>query len=193
MNNKTKRVPDYLTAKNAEKFFAFFAVKLRPSPQNFVNYEETIILNPGTMKNILVGIDFHERTRHLINKSVELARAFGSQIWLLHVAAPEPDFIGYSVGPEYIRDFRAKELKDEHHLLTSYVDQLKKQKIEADGLLLQGETVEVVLEESAKLQIDLIIFGHHTHSFMYKLFFGSHSAEIVNKSDIPVMVVPFND
>jgi len=145
------------------------------------------------MKNILVGIDIHERTQYLIDKSVELAKAFGSKIWILHVAAPEPDFIGYSVGPEYIRDFRAKELKDEHRLLTTYVDQLQKQKIEADGLLIQGETVEVVLEESKKLNIDLIIFGHHAHSFLYKLFFGSHSTEIVSKSDIPVMVVPFND
>ena len=46
------------------------------------------------MKNILVGIDFHDYSETLINKALKLSKPFNSKIWLLHVAAPDPDFIG---------------------------------------------------------------------------------------------------
>ena len=49
----------------------------------------------------------------LIDKAIEMAKAFDSKIWLLHVAAPEPEFIGFGVGPQYIRDTRAEELRKE--------------------------------------------------------------------------------
>lgn len=142
------------------------------------------------MKNIMAGIDFHEKAQIIVEKTLELAKLYKAKVWLLHAAAPEPDFVGYSVGPEYIRDFRARELKDEHKLLTKYVDQIKKEGLEADGLLIQGNTIDVVLEESEKLGIDLIIFGHHEHSLLYQWFFGSHAAELIRKTEIPVLVIP---
>lgn len=145
------------------------------------------------MKRILVGIDFHDETKFLVEKAAELARALGGKLWLLHVAAPEPDFVGYEVGPQYIRDFRARELKKEHRLLMDYVDLLRSEEVEAEGLLIQGETIEVVLEESEKLKIDLIIFGHHDHGFLYTAFFGDNSTRILRHSRIPVLVVPFEE
>ncbi|MFW5877826.1 MAG: universal stress protein, partial [bacterium] len=82
---------------------------------------------------------------------------FGSKVWLLHVAAPDPDFVGYGVGPQYIRDFRADELKDHHKSIVHHVEYLKEEGIEADGLVLQGAKIEMILQESKKLSIDLII------------------------------------
>lgn len=142
------------------------------------------------MKNILVGIDFHEQTQLLIDKACELSKKYGAKIWLLHAAAPEPDFVGYEVGPKYIREFRALELKKEHKLLTEYTDQLKRKKVRADGLLIPGSTIDVIIEESKKLKIDLIIIGRHKHSFMYNVFFDNHTSEIIKSSDIPVLVIP---
>ena len=63
------------------------------------------------MKNILVTIDFNENEKLLIDKAFQLAEPFDSKIWLIHIAAPDPDFIGYKVGPQYIRDSRASDLK----------------------------------------------------------------------------------
>ncbi len=143
------------------------------------------------MKRILVGIDFHDETDVLIDKAVELAGVFGAKIWLLHVAAPEPDFVGYEVGPQYIRDFRADELKKEHKLIMKFADEIKSRGIDAEGLVIQGETIEVVLKESEKLGIDLIVFGHHEHGFLYSAFFGGNSTRILRQSKVPVLVIPF--
>ncbi len=142
------------------------------------------------MKNILVAIDFDENEQLLIDKAFQLAEAFHSKIWLVHIAAPDPYFVGYDVGPQYIRDSRASELRKEHRLLQEYTAKLREKGVSAEGLLIQGSTIEMVIEESKKLNIDLIIVGHHEHTFIYKTFVGSVSENIVKKSKIPVLIIP---
>ena len=69
------------------------------------------------MKNILVSIDFNEQEALLMDRAYEFAKAFDAKIWLVHIAAPDPDFVGYDAGPQYVRDARAEDLKGEHKLL----------------------------------------------------------------------------
>jgi nucleotide-binding universal stress UspA family protein len=145
------------------------------------------------MKNILLAIDFNDGERILIEKALEWAKAFGAKIWMLHVASPEPEFVGFGVGPQYIRDSMAEELKKEHKMLYEYANQIKSEGIEADGLLIKGMTTEMIMKEAKKLNIDLIITGHHDHSLLHKLFFGSVAAGVVRKSRVPVLLIPMDD
>ncbi|AKP51838.1 universal stress protein [Cyclobacterium amurskyense] len=142
------------------------------------------------MKNILVTIDFSKNEKQLIDKAFQLAESFNSKLWLMHIAAPDPDFVGYEVGPQYIRDARASELREEHMKLKEYSTALKRKGVVSEGLLVQGATIEMIIEESKKLNIDLIIAGHHKHGFFYNAFVGSVSAELIKKSKIPVLIVP---
>ncbi len=144
------------------------------------------------MKNILVTIDFNKNEELLIDKAFQLAESFNSKLWLMHIAAPDPDFVGYDVGPQYIRDGRATELRKEHQMLQEYTKNLKKKGVDSEGLLIQGATIEMIIEESKKLNIDLIIAGHHEHGFFYNAFIGSVSAEIIKKSKTPVLIVPLD-
>ncbi len=142
------------------------------------------------MKNILVTIDFNKNEQSLVDKAFQLAEQFDSKIWLIHIAAPDPDFVGYDIGPQYIRDSRASVLREEHKLLQKQADELKEKGVNAEGLLVQGATIEMIMAESKKLNIDLIIAGHHEHNFLYKAFVGSVSGQIIEKSKIPVLIVP---
>jgi nucleotide-binding universal stress UspA family protein len=142
------------------------------------------------MKNILVTIDFNKGDQKLIDKAIQLAKTSNSKVWLIHIAAPDPDFVGYSVGPQYIRDDRASDLRKEHKVLQEHAKVLKDKGIESEGLLVQGATIEMILEESKKLDVDLIIAGHHDHNFIYKAFVGSVSGSLIKKSKIPVLLVP---
>jgi len=121
-----------------------------------------------------------------------LAEPFNSKLWLMHIAAPDPDFVGYKTGPQYIRDSRASELRKEHKLLQEYAAALKKKGVDSEGLLIEGATIEMIIEESKKLNVDLIIAGSHKHSFFYNVFIESVSEEIIKKSKIPVMIVPLD-
>ncbi len=66
----------------------------------------------------------------------------GAKIWLVHVAAPDPEFVGYEPGPQYIRDDRAKVLLAEHKKLASYIKSLEGKGYKAEALLVQGPTIE---------------------------------------------------
>ena len=144
------------------------------------------------MKNILVTINFDENEKLLIEKAIQLAQSFDSKLWLIHVAAPDPDFVGYEVGPQNIRDSIAEELRKEHKLLHEYSIGIKKKGIDSEGLLIQGATIEMLMEKAKKLKVDLIITGHQEHNFFYKAFIGSVSAGIIKKSKIPVLTVPLD-
>ena len=148
------------------------------------------LLETKDMENLLVAIDFNGDETPLLDKAVELAEKFDSKVWLIHVAAPDPDFVGYDVGPQSVRDSRASQLRKEHRQLQEYAQRLEKQQVMVTPLLLQGATIEVIQEEIDKLGIDLIIMGHHEHGFLHQAFMGSVSRKIIKKSNIPVLIVP---
>ena len=142
------------------------------------------------MKNILVTLELDDTEAPILDAVQELAIALDAKVWLLHIAEPDPDFVGYTVGPQYIRDVRASELRNDHKGLQKYVSILKDKGVKADGLMISGPTIEMIMEESKKLDIDLIVTGQHDRSFLYKAFVGSVSSGIIKKSTIPVMMVP---
>ncbi|NNC82973.1 MAG: universal stress protein [Flavobacteriales bacterium] len=142
------------------------------------------------MKNILLGIDFHEKTPHLIEEAVKLVKPLGAKLWLLHVAEPNPDFVGFEVGPQVVRDHRAQELRTEHRMLDDYANLIKEQGVDSEGLLIPGPTIETILDEVKRLNIDLVITGHHRHSLLSEALFGTHSSKLIDASPVPVLVIP---
>lgn len=142
------------------------------------------------MKNILVPIDLSPITDTTVEFAARFAKGFGSKIWLVHVAAPDPDFVGFGTGPKYVRDQRADELNKEHVLIQSMAENLRAKGISAEALLVQGPTSETIIEEAKQLEADLIIMGSHGHGAIYKTFVGSISQQVLGESPVPVLIIP---
>lgn len=144
------------------------------------------------MKNILLPIDFKGSEQLLLDKAYEIAEKFKSKVWLIHVAAPDPDYIGYDAGPQSIRDSRAEELREEHKQIQTYARSLTQKGIETDALLIQGTTVDTLLEKTETLNIDLMVIGRQSHGIFYKAIFGSVADSLVKKTSIPILIVPLD-
>ncbi|MEQ8910025.1 MAG: universal stress protein [Vicingaceae bacterium] len=144
------------------------------------------------MKNILIALELEEKnfSDKIVKSATQLAKAFGAKCWIVHIAAPEPDFVGYEVGPQYIRDMLAEDLKEEHKIVQAYADEIKKQGLNAEGLMVQGPTEEMILKEVEKLDIDLMILGNKKHGLLYSTFVGSVTDDLIHDLDIPVYLVP---
>ncbi|MEO1262349.1 MAG: universal stress protein [Bacteroidota bacterium] len=142
------------------------------------------------MKNIFLALDFEEKALLLIEHAVNLGKCFNAKIWIVHIAAPEPDFVGFDVGPQYIRDKRAEELRVEHRYLQATAKELIKQGLDAEALLIQGPTVEMILEEAAQLEADIIVLGSHDRGFLHNALYGNTAKRLVNESKIPLYIVP---
>jgi nucleotide-binding universal stress UspA family protein len=142
------------------------------------------------MKNILIAIDFSSISSKLIEVAAPIAEKFDAKIWLIHIAAPDPEFVGYNIGPQYIRDSKAEVLRMEHRELQLMAKNLRDKNLDTDALLIQGPTVETLVEEAAKLRADLVILGAEDHGKIFKAIFGSVWEEVLRIIKVPVLLVP---
>lgn len=145
------------------------------------------------LKNILVAVDFNDAVGELLSYAEALAEKFEAKLWVVHVAEPEPDFVGFEPGPQYIRDVHADEFREEHRNLQTICKTFLSENIEKEALLIQGSTVETVLNEARKLKSDLLIVGTHKHSFLHNLLQESVSLELLKKVDIPLLAIPIEE
>ena len=142
------------------------------------------------MKNILVPVDFSDATGAVVARATDLAKALQAQITLLHVVAPEPDFVGYEPGPQSVRDTVAKHVHEEHKQLQALEKMTAGQGVPVTSLLIQGYTAEKILKECERLKSDLIVMGSHGHSALHNLLVGSVAEGVLRKASCPVVVVP---
>ena len=144
------------------------------------------------MKNILVPIDFSDVSDEVIKEGAKFAKAFNAKLWIVHVAAPDPEFVGYEVGPQHERDWRAGVLRKEHKVIQDAKKKLENDGIDAEGLLIQGLVTETILNEARKLKADLIVVGSHGHGALLKLLMGSVCEGLVRKASCPILIIPAN-
>ena len=139
--------------------------------------------------SLLVALDFSAVADDQLEIVSRLARP-NREIFLLHVAEPDPSFIGMEAGPEVVRHDVAVEFRREHEQLHDLADRLREQGHEVTALMIQGPTVQTILEQAEKLEAEVIVVGSHGRGKLFDLVVGSVSAGVIRKSPVPVLVVP---
>ena len=147
------------------------------------------------MKNILVAIDSCEATTitsPLMERTLELASAFSSKVWILHIVPPsrQPPF---NVDSKTLRKEVASELLHEHEFLQQLAQCLRDRDVDASSLLIEGGTIRTILKESDRLDIDLIVLGCHKHGLLYGAIMDTTEEGLLSKCPRPIMFVPVPD
>ena len=140
--------------------------------------------------NILVAVDLSDCTDVIVEKARELAEGLGAKIWFLHVAEPEPDFVGYEVGPPSERDALAVQFHREHAAVQAFAKDFRAQGLDATALLVRGATAQTILQEASKLEADIVVVGSHGRGAVQRLLVGSISEGVIRHAATPVLVVP---
>lgn len=140
------------------------------------------------MKNILVAIDFSEVTEKLIEKARLQAKCHEAKLWLVHVASPDPDFVGFEAGPQTVRDTRARALHRDHEKLQKYAANIEG--VEAEALMIQGPTSQTIIDQANRLKAELIVIGSHGHGLLFHALVGSVCEGVLKHTDIPLLIVP---
>ncbi len=142
-----------------------------------------------TGASLLVALDFSA----VADAQIDVVRRFatpGSVIHLLHVAEPDPSFIGMEAGPDEVRDQVAREFRREHEQLQAMAAILRTPGHEVHPLLVQGPTIQTILAEAERVGAGMIIVGSHGRGKLFDLVVGSVSAGVIRKATVPVLVVP---
>ncbi|MCF6313604.1 MAG: universal stress protein [Verrucomicrobiales bacterium] len=142
------------------------------------------------MKNIAVGIDFSDRGMAVLDRAADLALALDAHLFLVHIYAPEPDFVGYAEFAYPGKDERAQELREEKAKIRELIDALKKRGVEATGYMREGDTVHALLEFTQQREASMLVIGSHGKGFVERLLLGSVAEGIIRHATLPVVVVP---
>jgi nucleotide-binding universal stress UspA family protein len=143
------------------------------------------------MKTIVALVDFSDLTFKILRQAHDLAKAFGSQVVILHVVPSEPTVVGFGVAsPVVLREPTPAEVAEDAAKLAALGESLTKFGVHATTRQLQGATVATVLEETRELGADLILMGSHGHGALYNLLVGSATSGVLKEAPCPVMVVP---
>jgi len=142
------------------------------------------------VKTILVPVDFSDVTGAVVETARHLAGALACKVCLLHVIAPDPEFVGYRPGPQSVRDAVAGEIRYEHEQLTELADRLRADGLDAETLCVRGPTVGRILQEAENLRADLIIMGSHGHGALHNLLLGSVGEGVLKGTTRPVLLLP---
>ena len=143
--------------------------------------------------NILIAVDLSDATAKIMETARSVLTHGRARVWLLHVAEPDPDFVGYRAGPDTVRDSVARKYHQEHAGIQSLAQGLRDIGIEAKALLIQGSAPDVILEHIRDLEIDLLIMGSHGKGIARQLLLGSVSESVLHASTIPVLIVPVRE
>ncbi len=142
---------------------------------------------------ILVALDLSSASQKILDKAKTLAIALPAKVCLLHVIEGEPDFLDDEPDLQNSSDQGQQEFPQAHKNLQKEVDGLRQSGIETKGLLSQGSVVEVILQKSKQLEIDIIIVGTHGHGGVHHMIFGSVSEGVLRDTSCPVLVIPTID
>ncbi|HMO52692.1 MAG TPA: universal stress protein [Kiritimatiellia bacterium] len=142
------------------------------------------------MNTILVPVDFSDAGPDVMAAAVTMAKAFNASVLLLHVAPPEPEFLGYDPGPQSVRDSVARQCHEAHSRLQAAEKNFSDQGIAVTALLIQGYPVEKILHEAEKHHPFLIVMGSHGHGALRNLLVGSVTEGVMRRATCPVLVVP---
>ncbi len=145
------------------------------------------------MINIVLPVDFGDRTEELVNGAVKFAKQVNGRIFLIHVA---PSDIGFAIGDmgfQYFPEVEENEIREELVQLNAIQQRILTQDVECEHLLKQGIAKDIILEHAKNKNADFIVMGSHGRSGIYDVFVGSLTKGITKDSEVPVLVLPIHD
>jgi universal stress protein A len=136
-------------------------------------------------QKMLVAIDLTEETPHVLDKAIEISKAHGSEVVLIHVVEP----VGYAYGGDIPMDLT--ELQDQldvaaREQLESYG---QKYGVKPDNqLVLVGRPESEIHRLSEELEVDLIVVGSHGRKG-FQLLLGSTANGVLHGAVCDVLAV----
>lgn len=145
------------------------------------------------MKTIVVALDYSESTPVVLNAAVEMAKAFGASLHLLHVLEAEPAYTAYGFTPDEfpaIHLFQQEARKRAGVKLDELLATVPSDISDVRTKLVEGAPLHVILDYSKEIRADLVVLGSHGHGVVASILLGSVAEGLVRKAEYPTLVVP---
>jgi nucleotide-binding universal stress UspA family protein len=140
-------------------------------------------------RDVLVAIDFSTISATVLNTLPDTVKAEDT-IHLLYVCEPNPEFIGFDMGPSAVNTQIEEEFKRQTTRLSEYAITLEKQGYTVKQELRNGIIADEILNYANSINAKMIVLGRHSHSTIYNIVVGSVAKSVLKRSTVPVLLVP---
>ncbi len=139
-------------------------------------------------RKILVPVDFSTHSQRALQTAIELAKAFGAKLHLLHcyqinVGAISP--YGLVIPESFDRDIREAATKQ----LEQWRDKVTAQKIEVESEVSPLFPSEAIASTAERISADLIVMGTRGLSGIKHVMLGSVAERTVRIAPCPVLTL----
>ncbi len=155
-----------------------------------------INLNFSPMKKVLIAIDYNPTSEKVVEDGYKLAKRLGAEVCLIHVITnlqyygiQYPTFMGFeSMNLTYDPSVHEEMKKLATDYISTVASHLNDESVKTH--IQEGDTATVILEYSESWGADLIVMGTHSHSKIEKLLIGTVATTVLEKTKIPVHMIP---
>lgn len=152
------------------------------------------------MKKVLIGVDYNPRSEKVVREGYALAKKLGARVCLIHVLADVsyyginyPNFMGFEGYNEMQVDLNViSELREvARKFLETAANHLEDPEVSTH--LAEGPTSSAILQYASEWNADLLVLGTHSHSVLEKVLMGTTASRILERTKIPVYIIPVKE
>jgi nucleotide-binding universal stress UspA family protein len=146
----------------------------------------------GDALHMLVALDLDEGGETVLAEALRYAHRMNAVVDIVHVAPPEPaDFVGYSPGPDSVRDSVAKRLRKEHSAVVDLREKITQAGVAVGhALTIQGEIFSAVMAEVERLKPNILVMGQSHHRRFLQSLIRNPTEKAVQDIKCVMMIIP---
>ena len=145
------------------------------------------------MKKILIPVDFSEYSEKGVEEGKKIARAFNSQVVLLHVLTLNP--LPYRYKSAMQSDLRHENVNEKERMqaeeaLNEFKESFGDLKDKVETMVVHGYVADEILKVINETDVDLVVMGSYgIGSTIYRSFVGSVANKVVHHSLKPILIL----
>ncbi len=150
------------------------------------------------MKKVLISLDYHPTSEIVAKEGKKMAEQINAEVHLIHVVGDVnfynvnyPALFGYEFNSPGLQPFNSinEAIERGEEFLDKAANEVGGEVITS---VAQGDAANAILNYAKEKDIDLIVMGTHSRSIFEKVFIGSVASKLLEKTKIPVYMVPIN-
>jgi nucleotide-binding universal stress UspA family protein len=139
---------------------------------------------------VLHPSDFSTVSNAAFAKAIEVAKADGGQLLVVHVLTPVGPLVGDGyVSPRTFEELERAARDQAQKRLDALVARATKAGVRASAVIAEGLAWQEVVKIARSKRADLIVMGTHGRSGLAKFFLGSVAERVIATAPCPVLTV----
>ena len=143
-----------------------------------------------------MAVDYNPTAQKVVEEGYNLAKMLKAEMCILHImnnvqyyGIQYPSFMGFeAMNLGYDVEMHDRMRTTAKEFLNSIVKHLKDDAIHTH--IVEGDVADNILEYAKEWGADIIVMGTHSHSMLEKMLMGTVASSVLERTSIPVHMVP---